>query len=75
MQERIELSHRMAARARENGHETTAARYELRASETAENAALLRDLIYRSDGALPIDDAPRLPDKARKARRRGKRGV
>jgi two-component system chemotaxis response regulator CheB len=75
MQERIELSHRMAARARENGHDTTAASYESRAADTSENAALLRDLIYRSDGMLPIDDAPRLPGKSRKARRGGKRGV
>lgn len=75
MQERIELSQRMAARARANGHGTTATSYELRASETAENAALLRDLIYRSDGVLPIDDVPRLPARARKSRRRGKGGV
>ncbi|MDB4966798.1 MAG: cheB2 [Myxococcales bacterium] len=57
MQERIELSHRMAARARDKGHTTTAGRYESRAGDTAENAALLRDLIYRLGGALPIDEA------------------
>jgi two-component system, chemotaxis family, protein-glutamate methylesterase/glutaminase len=81
MQERIELSKRMAARARENGHGGVAERFESRASDAAENAALLRDLVYRSDGTLPVDEvALEAPKRARRKRpkgikRRGSRGA
>jgi len=72
MQERIELSKRMAARARENGHDGVAERFESRAADAEENAALLRDLIYRSDGTLPMDEVPLEAKKqARRKRRTG----
>jgi two-component system chemotaxis response regulator CheB len=57
MQERIDVCRRMAQRSRENGHLNIADKYDSRASETEENAALLRDLIYRSNGMSPFDQA------------------
>jgi two-component system chemotaxis response regulator CheB len=72
MQERIELSKRMAARARENGHDGVAERFASRATDAEENAALLRDLVYRSDGTLPMDELPLEAQKqARRKRRNG----
>ena len=75
MQERVDLSHRMAARARENGHRDIAERYESRAGDTAETAAMLRELVYRAGGVLPVDDEPNGRRRPRKAQRRRKRSV
>ncbi|MCA1665366.1 MAG: chemotaxis protein CheB [Myxococcales bacterium] len=81
MQERAELSKRMAARARENGHEGVAERFDSRVADAEENAALLRDVVYRSDGVLPFDGGPektkkqRRPKRPPKVKRRGSRGA
>ncbi len=70
MQERIDVCRRMAARARENGHARVAERYDARARDTEENAAILRDLVYRSEGALPIDEVAPVDDKRPKKKHR-----
>ena len=69
MQERIDVCRRMAERARENGHVGVAERYDARALETEENAAVLRDLVYRSNGSLPVDEADPVERRPRKKRR------
>lgn len=81
MQERMELAERMAARARENGHRGVAERFDARAADAAENAAVLRELLYRSDGSVPIDEVAleverqRRPNGRKQLKRRGSRGA
>ena len=68
MQERIELSRRMAARARENGHLGVADRFDARAADSEEHCAVLRDLVYRTARGAPLE-AKRTA--ARKRKRQG----
>ena len=71
----------LAARARENGHDGVAERFDSRAADAEQNAALLRDLVYRSDGTVPVDEVPleasKQPRRKRPKgiKRRGSRGA